>query len=77
MSIDRPWRSLAKSISWRATGTMDTIVVSWLVTGELMMALSIGGVEVVTKMVLYYLHERFWNRVSWGRVRPAPLDYEI
>ena len=77
MIIDKPWRSFAKSVSWRATGTFDTIMVSWLVTGQLKLALSIGGVEVITKMVLYYLHERLWNRVSWGRVMPAKGDYEI
>jgi uncharacterized membrane protein len=40
-------------------------------------ALSIGGVEIVTKMILYYLHERLWDRVSWGRLRSGPVDYEI
>jgi uncharacterized membrane protein len=68
---------VAKSISWRATGTMDTFVVSWIITGELVVALSIGGVEIVTKMILYYLHERLWDRVSWGRLRSGPVDYEI
>jgi len=77
MNVDKPWRSIAKSLSWRATGTADTIVVSWIVTGELTLAVSIGGIEVVTKMCLYYLHERLWNRVSWGRVRSAPAEYEI
>ena len=77
MSVDKPWRSVAKAVSWRTTGTVDTIVVSWVVTGRLTLALSIGGVEIVTKMILYYLHERLWNRVSWGRVRPADPDYQI
>lgn len=69
-------RSLAKAISWRATGTVDTMVISWVITGQLKWALSIGMVEVFTKMVLYYLHERLWNRITFGRVK-GPEDYVI
>ena len=60
-------RSLAKAISWRITGTVDTFLISWLITGELALAGGIAATEVVTKIVLYWLHERAWNRVSWGR----------
>ena len=80
MTVDKPWRSIAKSTSWRATGTMDTVVVSWIVTGRLTVALSIGGVEVFTKILLYFLHERLWDRVSWGRARSGKAgeaDYQI
>ena len=56
-------RSLVKAISWRALGTLDTFLLSWLITGQWHLAVAIGGTEVVTKMVLYYLHERAWNRV--------------
>ena len=59
-------RSLLKAISWRATGTLDTIVVSFLVTGQLRLAFSIGFVEFFTKIGLYYVHERVWNRVPSG-----------
>lgn len=69
-------RSLAKAVSWRATGTLDTIVVSFIITGRVKVALSIGGFELVTKTILYYLHERVWNRVSFGKVK-ARQDYEI
>ena len=61
-------RSLAKAISWRITGTVDTFLISWLITGELALAGGIAATEVVTKIVLYWLHERAWNRVSWGRL---------
>lgn len=64
---DRPIRSLAKAISWRITGTVDTILLSWFFTGSIGTALSIGLTEVLTKMFLYYAHERVWNRVSLGR----------
>jgi len=72
--FDKHWRSIAKAASWRLTGTIDTIVVSWIITGHFKMALSIGFVEVFTKITLYYLHERFWNRVKAGRV---VADYQI
>ena len=61
---DSNLKSLAKTISWRVVGTIDTIIISYLVTGETTMALSIGSVEVVSKMILYYLHERVWSGVK-------------
>ena len=64
---DEPKRSIAKSVSCRAIGTLDTIIISWIITGTLSLAFSIGLVELVTKMVLYFLHERFWNTIKWGR----------
>jgi uncharacterized membrane protein len=64
-----------KAISWRATGTLDTIVVSYVVTGKLKLAFSIGFVELFTKIGLYYLHERAWNRITFGRTKPD--DYSI
>jgi uncharacterized membrane protein len=70
------FRSLAKAISWRATGTLDTIVVAGIITGRIKVALSIGLVELFTKICLYYLHERLWNRIPFGRVK-AREDYEI
>ncbi|MBT2968444.1 MAG: hypothetical protein B6D72_04345 [gamma proteobacterium symbiont of Ctena orbiculata] len=67
VSSERPIRSLTKAISWRVTGSIDTILLSWFFTGSLTTAAAIGLTEVVTKMVLYYLHERVWNRISLGR----------
>ena len=64
---ESPKRSIVKSISWRAIGTLDTIIISWVVTGTLTMAFSIGVVELVTKMVLYFFHERIWNTIKWGK----------
>ncbi|MGB5430250.1 DUF2061 domain-containing protein [Eudoraea sp.] len=64
---EQPKRSIAKSISWRAIGTLDTIIISWIITGTLSLAFSIGLVELVTKMVLYFSHERLWNTIKWGR----------
>jgi uncharacterized membrane protein len=73
---DHHRRSLLKAISWRATGTVDTILVALLVSGRLRVALSIGFVELFTKVGLYYLHERAWNRIPYGRAR-RPVDYQI
>jgi len=57
-------RHIAKTISWRIIGTLDTIILSGIITGSLTLGLAIGGVEVVTKMILYFLHERAWYRFS-------------
>tara|TARA_Y100000385_G_C12909905_1_gene557933 strand:+ start:367 stop:582 length:216 start_codon:yes stop_codon:yes gene_type:complete len=57
-------RHILKTITWRIIGTIDTIVLSWLITGSLTLGFSIGGIEVVTKMILYYLHERVWYKFS-------------
>jgi len=72
---DKAYRSVVKTISWRVLGTIDTIVISYLITGSLAMAASIGSIEVVTKMILYYFHERVWNKLKFGRTE-AP-DYQI
>ncbi len=69
-------RSVVKAISWRVTGTIDTIVISWLITGHAKWAISIGFVELFTKIFLYYGHERIWNRISFGRLK-AREDYNI
>ncbi len=64
---ERITRSIAKTISWRLVGTLDTIIISWIITGEIAMALSIGSIELVSKMLLYFFHERAWNKVKWGK----------
>lgn len=60
-------RSLLKASTWRITASADTFVVSYFVTGEPMIAGTIAAVEVLTKVFIYYVHERCWNRVSWGK----------
>lgn len=62
-------RSLVKAISWRVTGSVDTFVLSWLVTGSLGFAGSIASIEVFTKITLYYLHERAWAVIPFGKRR--------
>jgi len=64
---DRIKRSLAKTFSWRVIGTLDTILIAYLITGTINHALSIGGIELVSKMILYFFHERSWNKIKWGK----------
>ena len=63
-------RSIVKGASWRVLGTIDTTLIAWFVTGNPLKALSIGAIEVFTKVFLYYLHERAWLRVKWGLASP-------
>ena len=55
-------RHLAKTITWRLIGTVDTVLIGWVVTGDPWIGVQVGGVEMVTKMILYYFHERAWFR---------------
>ncbi len=72
---DSKLRSMLKAISWRLVGTIDTILVSYFWTGDTSKALKIGGTDVLTKILLYYLHERAWARVPLGTIRRI-LDRE-
>ncbi len=78
---DKPVKSMIKAVSWRIVGTIDTMVISYFVTGRLSLAISIGGFEVFTKTILYYFHERLWSHIHRFRLRlPAKSkikDYEL
>lgn len=69
-------RSILKAISWRTTGTIDTIVISFILTGRIKLALSIGLAELLTKTILYYLHERLWNKIKFG-MKEESVEYNI
>ena len=60
-------RHIAKTITWRIVGTLDTIVLSWMITGNPMSGLKIGIAEVTTKSILYYLHERVWYKINLSK----------
>lgn len=75
--IEAHRRSVAKGASWRAAATLDTFLLSWLITGSVKSAGAIASFEIFTKITLFYLHERAWKRIPWGRapsprVAPAP-----
>jgi len=65
-------RSIVKAITWRAIATLITISLVYSVTGELKVSLGVGAVEVVSKILFYYFHERIWDRIPWGRI-----DHEL
>lgn len=60
-------RSMVKAISWRIWGSLDTFALSYLIVGKAKLALTISGMEVITKIIGYYIHERMWNKIKWGR----------
>ena len=63
-------RSAAKAVSWRVLATLTTISLVLIFTGELDLALAVGGLETIAKLLLYYGHERIWAHMSWGRDTP-------
>jgi uncharacterized membrane protein len=62
--MDSHRKSLLKAISWRLVGSADTFIISYVLTGQMMIAGSIATVEVITKILLYWVHERVWNKVQ-------------
>lgn len=67
--VEAHWRSGVKAFTWRLAASLDTTLLAFIFTGNLTMALSIGGAEVATKLILYYLHERAWGRIRYGLPR--------
>lgn len=60
-------RSLVKAISWRIIGTLETFLISWLITGQIATASGIAGVQAILSTILYWYHERIWLKVKWGK----------
>lgn len=69
-SQENPMRSAFKALTWRTTGTLDTITISFLIIDRLELAIGIGTVEIVTKSILYFAHERVWQKITWGKIIP-------
>ena len=70
-------RHILKTFSWRAVGTLDTIILGWIITGNPLTGLKIGSAEVITKMLLYYIHEKLWYKIDYGlnqRIRKKRLE---
>lgn len=68
-------RHILKTISWRIVGTIDTIILTWVITGSWKVGLSIGGIEVITKMILYFLHERIWYKfIKFGVTKKSQIN---
>lgn len=66
-------RSVLKTISWRFLATLTTFSLVWIFTGQIDTALTVGGLEVIIKMIIYFFHERGWNRIKWGRKHIEPF----
>ena len=66
---------MAKAVSWRTGGTIVTCFVAWILTGSLDLAAKIGVVDTVIKIGAFYLHERLWNRLDFGKIKPP--EYQI
>lgn len=64
--LDSNKRHIIKTFSWRGIGTLDTILFGWLITGEPFTGLKIGGIETISKMLLYYGHEKLWYKINYG-----------
>ena len=64
---DSAVRSLAKTISWRITGSGATFLISYLISGNLSIAGTIATIQLVANTFLYFIHERVWNKISWGK----------
>ncbi len=64
---DRHRRSIVKAITFRIVATLATIIIVYLVTGNLKLSGLLGGLDLISKFILYYLHERIWESISWGK----------
>jgi uncharacterized membrane protein len=66
-SSETALRSFVKAYSYRCCGTLTTIVISYIITGKMVVSLAIGATEMIIKPFVYWMHERVWSRVKWGR----------
>ena len=67
MSADTKKRTMAKTITWRITASLTTFLIAWILTGDILVGVSIGSIEAIAKIFLYYFHERIWTNIGWER----------
>ena len=65
MSLDTQKRTMVKTITWRITVSLTTFLIAWMLTGDILVGASIGSIEAIAKIFLYYFHERIWTNISW------------
>lgn len=63
-------RHIVKTLTWRVIASLDTLLIAWLISDDIKIGASIASLEVLTKMVLYYFHERAWYASNWGVIKP-------
>ena len=66
MIHESQWRTIVKTVTWRVVASLDTFGIAWWITGDPWAGASIAGLEIITKIILYYVHERGWSHVDWG-----------
>jgi uncharacterized membrane protein len=64
MSSDLKKRSLVKTMSWHVTASLTTFLIAWILTRDLLIGASIGSIEAIVRIFLYYYHERIWNNIN-------------
>ena len=67
MSADLKKRTIVKTLTWRVTASVTTFIIVWVLTGDLLIGISIGSIEAIANFFLYYFHERIWNNISWAK----------
>ena len=58
---------IVKTMTWRVTASLTTFIIAWILTGDLLIGVTIGSIEAITKIFLYYFHERIWNNIKWAK----------
>ena len=67
MSTDLKKRTIVKTLTWRVTASLTTFIIAWILTGDLLIGASLGSIEAIAKIFLYYFHERIWNNLGWAK----------
>ena len=67
MTAETQKRTIVKTLTWRVTASLTTFIIAWALTGGLLIGATIGSIEAIAKIFLYYFHERIWNNISWAK----------
>jgi uncharacterized membrane protein len=67
MTTDLQKRTIVKILTWRVTASLIIFIIAWALTGDLLIGATIGSIEAIAKIFLYYFHERIWNNISWAK----------
>ena len=67
MTVDSQKRTITKTMTWRITASLTTFLIAWILTEDLLIGASIGSIEAIAKIFLYYFHERIWNNINWAK----------
>ena len=69
MSADLRKRTIVKTMTWRVTASLTTFIIAWILTGDFLIGATIGSIEAIAKIFLYYFYDRIWNKISWAKIR--------